>query len=95
MTKQIIMSAPPRKVPDLYYYPPRLGQSTGVDIYICAGQLKMRGSGSGVAVGGGGREAAGTLLSTLAPHMSPGHMYTTSTSRTIINVHNLDIYKIY
>ena len=26
------------------------GQSTGVDIYICAGQLKMRGSGSGVAV---------------------------------------------
>ena len=49
MTKQIIMSAPPRKVPDLYYYPPWLGQSTGVDIYICAGQLKMRGSGSGVA----------------------------------------------
>ena len=59
MTLQIIISAP-RKVPDLYYYP-RLGQSTAVDIYICAGQLKMRGSGSGVAVGGGGREAAGTL----------------------------------
>ena len=79
MTLQIIMPAP-RKVPDLYYYPPRLGQSPAVDIYICAGQLKMRGSGTGVA-GGWWREGSSWhSVSTLAPHMSPPHMYTTSTS---------------
>ena len=52
-----------------------LGQCTAVDIYICAGQLKMRGSGSGVALlVAGGKQLALCLHSGTA-HVPSTHVH--------------------